>query len=229
MRAGTDDSVEVLVLLALFGWAGVVAAAVCGCRALWEFLWRGTRAVWRGLGPWQAGRTDPRLAGVGGGEPAHPAYWWRQSWADALSAGRAGLRALWSAFTGRWLHRIVKNLFLGRRPSGRPGSMPLTRFLLAVLVAPGTAAGALAGAVLATVLLGWGLVAGWSAAGRWCVASVSGARIPAATRPSRWPCTAVPAAGCTTPHCGRGVTACWGTCAGAGTGCRPPGSRAAGS
>ncbi|MEU5534265.1 hypothetical protein [Streptomyces sp. NPDC020362] len=174
MRAGTDDSVEVLVLLALFGWAGVVAAAVCGCRALWEFLWRGTRAVWRGLGPWQAGRTDPRLAGVGGGEPAHPAYWWRQSWADALSAGRAGLRALWSAFTGRWLHRIVKNLFLGRRPSGRPGSMPLTRFLLAVLVAPGTAAGALAGAVLATVLLGWGLVVfalllavvwlGWAAA-----------------------------------------------------------------
>ncbi|KUM96175.1 aromatic ring-opening dioxygenase LigA [Streptomyces cellostaticus] len=147
-----------LVVLALFGWAAVVAAAVCGCRTLWEFLGRGIQAVWRGLGPWQTGRGDPRLTGVGGGEPAHLAYWWRQSWADALSAGRAGLRTVWSAFTGPWLNGTVKNLFRGRRPAGRPGSMPLTRFLLAVLIAPGTAAGALVGAVLATLLLGWGLV-----------------------------------------------------------------------
>lgn len=158
MIPGKDDSIEVLVVLGLFGWAGVVAAAVCGFRTLWEFLGQGTRAVWRGLGPWQPGRGDPRLSGVGGGEPAHLAYWWRQSWADALSAGRAGPRAVWSALTGPWLNRIVKNLFRGRRPSGRRGSTPLTRLLLAVLIAPGTAAGALVGAVLATVLLGWGLV-----------------------------------------------------------------------
>ncbi|MFJ9815625.1 hypothetical protein ACIRU3_10180 [Streptomyces sp. NPDC101151] len=158
MNAGRDDSIEVLVLLALFGWAGVVAVAVCVGRTLWEFLGRGVQAVWRGLGPWQTGRTDPRLPSVGGGEPAHLAYWWRQSWADALSAGGAGLRAIWSALTGPWLNGIVRNLFHGRRASGVRGSVPLSRFLLVVLIAPGTAAGALAGAVLAALLLGGVLV-----------------------------------------------------------------------
>ncbi|MFF7970969.1 hypothetical protein [Streptomyces sp. NPDC007905] len=155
MNAGAGGGgIEVLVLLVLFGWAGMVAAAVCGFRTLWEFLGRGVRAVWHGLGPWQPGRTDPRLTGAGSGEPAHLAYWWRQSWADALSAGRAGLRAVWSAFTDPWLHRITRNLFHGRRASGRRATAPLYRMLLAALIAPGTAAGALVGAVLATLLLG---------------------------------------------------------------------------
>ncbi|TVZ80025.1 TRAFAC clade GTPase domain-containing protein [Streptomyces sp. BK340] len=158
MKGGGDGDAEalvlVLVLLALFGWAGVVAVAVCVFRTLWEFTGRGVQAVWQGLGPWQAGRSDPRLAPVGSGEPAHLAYWRRQSWADAVSAGLAGMRAVRSAFTGPWLNRTVRNLFRGRRPSGVRARAPLYRLLLAVLIAPGTAAGALVGAALATLLLG---------------------------------------------------------------------------
>ncbi|MFJ4326202.1 hypothetical protein ACIP3A_24190 [Streptomyces tricolor] len=161
MTPGSGDAALHLawqVLLALFGWAGLVAVAVCLFRTLWEFLGRGVRGVWRSLGPWQAGRLDPRLAGVGGPEPAEPAYWGRQSWADAASAGRDGMRTLWRAFTDPWLDRTVRNLFRGRRPGGRWVRVPLGRFLLATLIAPGTAAGALIGAVLATVLLGWALL-----------------------------------------------------------------------
>ncbi|MEV6838213.1 hypothetical protein AB0N17_27500 [Streptomyces sp. NPDC051133] len=139
-------------------WAGVVAAAVCLFRTLWEFLGRGVSAVWQSLGPWEAGRPDPRLVGTNGSEPSQLAYWWRQSWTDAVSAGLDGMRMLWRAFSDPWMDRIVPNLFRGRRPAGRRGSVPFTRFLLITLIAPGTAAGTLVGAVLATVLLGWGLL-----------------------------------------------------------------------
>ncbi|MEU1403639.1 hypothetical protein ABZ471_14945 [Streptomyces sp. NPDC005728] len=176
MNVGTDGGpvgTALLLVLVLLAWAGVVAAAVCVFRTLWEFLGRGVQAVWQQLGPWRAGSTDPRLAGVGGGEPAHLAYWWRQSWADARSAGYAGPGAVWSAFTDPWTDRTARNLFHGRRASGVRASAPLYRFLLVVFVAPGTAAGALVGAVLATLLLGMVLAlfalllavvwAGWAA------------------------------------------------------------------
>ncbi|WP_225826367.1 TRAFAC clade GTPase domain-containing protein [Streptomyces naphthomycinicus] len=161
MNAGGADSTlhtAFQVLVALFAWAALVAVAVCLFRTLWEFLGRGVRAVWHGLGPWEAGRLDPRLPGAVGAEPAQPAYWWRQSWADAASAGRDGMRTLWRAFPDPWLDRTVRNLFRGRRPRGRWVRVPLGRFLLVTLIAPGTAAGALTGAVLATLLLGWALL-----------------------------------------------------------------------
>ncbi|MET8566327.1 hypothetical protein ABZV75_39360 [Streptomyces flaveolus] len=154
----SDLHLALQVLLALFGWSGLVAVAVCLFRTLWEFLGRGVHAVWRGLGPWQAGRPDPRLPGIGAAEPAEAAYWWRQSWADAASAARDGMRTLWRAFTDPWMDRTVRNLFRGRRPRGRWVRVPLGRFALVTLIAPGTAAGALIGAVLATVLLGWALL-----------------------------------------------------------------------
>ncbi|MEU0331924.1 hypothetical protein [Streptomyces sp. NPDC006193] len=155
---GAQLHIALQVVLVVFGWAGVVAVAVCLFRTLWEFLGRGVRAVWRGLGPWEAGRLDPRLPGPGAAEPAQPAYWWRQSWADAVSAGRDGMRMLWRGFTDPWMDRIVPNLFRGRRPGGRRPVLPAARFLLTTLIAPGTAAGALTGAVLAAVLLGWALL-----------------------------------------------------------------------
>ncbi|MFF8726076.1 hypothetical protein ACF073_06250 [Streptomyces sp. NPDC015171] len=177
MTAGDDGSglqLALRVVLALMLWAGLVAVAVCLCRTLWEFLGRGVGAVWRGLGPWQPGRPDPRLPRPGGTEPARLAYWWRQSWTDAASAGLDGVRTLWRAVRDPWLDRTVRNLFRGRRPWGRWVRIPLGRFALATLIAPGTAAGVLAGAVLATLLLGWALLVfalllgvvwlGWAAA-----------------------------------------------------------------
>lgn len=144
--------------LALGGWTALIAAGVCLGRVLWEFLGIGVRAVWRGLGPWQAGRTDSRVPLVGSGEPAHLGYWWRQLWVDAVTAAGYGMRVVWTAFADPWLERIVRNLFHGRRPSGRRGRAPINRLGYVVFIAPGTAAGALLGAVLASVLLGAALV-----------------------------------------------------------------------
>lgn len=144
----------VTAVFPLFGWTGLVAAGVCLGGALWQFLWIGGGAVWRGLGPWQTGRADHRVPLVGPGEPAHLGYWWRQLRVDAVSAASYGMRVIWTAFSDPWLERITRNLFRGRRPSGKPGEMPATRFLMMVFVAPGTVTGALMGAVVATVLLG---------------------------------------------------------------------------
>ncbi|MFI6550366.1 hypothetical protein ACIBO9_44715 [Streptomyces prunicolor] len=135
-------------------WTGIIAVGLCLGRVLWTFLWMGARAVWRGLGPWQPGRTDQRVPLVAAGaEPAHLGYYWRQLWVDAWTAGRYGMQVVWTAFRDPWLHRIVRNLFRGRHPSGRRGRAPINRFGYVVLVAPGTFVGALLGAVLATVLL----------------------------------------------------------------------------
>ena len=145
-------------LLALAGWTWLVAVAVCLFHALWGFLGLGVRAVWRALGPWQVGRYDQRLPPAGPGEPAHPGYWSRQLPVDCGSAAAFGMRVIWTAFGDPWLHRIARNLFRGRRPSGPRARAPLYRLLLIVFVAPGTTAGALLGAVLATALLGWALL-----------------------------------------------------------------------
>ncbi|MHB9858223.1 TRAFAC clade GTPase domain-containing protein [Streptomyces sp. YIM S03343] len=146
-------------LLALLGWTSAIAVAVCLFRTLWEFLVLGVRAVWRGLGPWQAGRHDQRLPPrIGAVEPAYPGYWWGQLPVDCGSAAAYGMRVIWTAFMDPWMHRVARNLFRGRRPSGMRARAPLYRMWLIVFVAPGTAGGALLGAVLATVLLGWALL-----------------------------------------------------------------------
>ncbi|MFF5023534.1 hypothetical protein ACFY2J_04650 [Streptomyces collinus] len=154
MKADAAEGGAQLALVLLLGWTAVVAAAVCGLRTLGEFLGRGLAAAWRRTGPWQPGLPDWRLAKVGGGEPAHLAYWWRQAWADAGSAASAAPRTVWSTLRDRWLRGAVRNLFHGCRPSGRRPTAPLYRLLLMVFVAPGTAVGAPAGAVLAALLLG---------------------------------------------------------------------------
>ncbi|MBL1084298.1 hypothetical protein JK359_20390 [Streptomyces actinomycinicus] len=146
------------VVLVVLAWTGLVAVAVCLFRTLWEYLVRGVDGVWQGLEPWDTGMVAPRPPGTRGAAPAHPAYWWRQSWRDAASAGGNGMRSLWHPFVHPWLDEFVWNLVHGRYPRGRRPAMPLSRFLLATLIGPGTALGALIGAVLATVLLGWGLL-----------------------------------------------------------------------
>ncbi|WP_329260051.1 hypothetical protein OG223_40560 [Streptomyces sp. NBC_01478] len=141
-------------LLILAVWTGIIAVGLCLGRVLWVFLWIGTRSVWQGLGPWQPGRPDQRVPLVAAGaEPAHLGYYWRQLWVDAWTAGAYGMRFVWTVFRDVWLRRTVRNLFLGRNPSGRRGRAPINRFGYIVLVAPGTFVGALLGAVLATVLL----------------------------------------------------------------------------
>lgn len=151
----TVDSLTLsLPLVLLLGSVLLLAVGLCLFRLLWYFLGVGVRAVWRGLGPWQVGRSDQRVPAVGAGEPAHLGYWWRQMWVDAVSAAGYGMRVVWTALSDPWLRRFVRNLFHGRRPSGIRGSTPASRFVLVVCVAPGVALGALLGAALATVVLG---------------------------------------------------------------------------
>jgi hypothetical protein len=231
-------------------WTGIIAVGLCLGRVLWTFLWMGARAVWRGLGPWQPGRTDQRVPLVAAGaEPAHLGYYWRQLWVDAWTAGRYGMQVVWTAFRDPWLHRIVRNLFRGRHPSGRRGRAPINRFGYVVFVAPGTFVGALLGAVLATVLLAvsllyFGLLVGLVWLG--CATAVPVLRAVergwALTRGIRVKC---PYPGCYRPvplavhRCsgarnrtsryGPDGTVCWGTAVCAGTGCPRPGSRGAAS
>ncbi len=141
-------------VFAFLGWVALVAAAVCLGRVLWQLLGMGVHAVWRALGPWQTGLGDQRVPLVGPAEPAHLGYWWRQMGVDASTAAGYGMRVVWTAFSDPWLERIARNLFHGRRPGGKPGEVPLTRFLMIVFVAPGTVVGAFLGAMLASVLLG---------------------------------------------------------------------------
>ncbi|WP_031486847.1 TRAFAC clade GTPase domain-containing protein [Streptomyces bicolor] len=144
----------VLPLVLLLGLALLIAAGLCLFHLLWRFLGIGVGAVWRGLGPWQVGRSDQRVPVVGKGEPARLGYWWRQMWVDAVSAAGYGMRVVWTALADPWLGRYVRNLFHGRRPSGIPGTSRGSRFWLIVAVAPGVALGAMLGAALATVVLG---------------------------------------------------------------------------
>ncbi|MCL7424680.1 hypothetical protein [Streptomyces sp. YS415] len=141
-----------------FLWCALIAAGVGLGRVLWEFLGIGVRGVWQGLGPWQPGRPDQRVPAVGGAEPAHLAYWWRQMWVDGGTAAAYGMRKMWTALADPWLERISRNLFRGRFPSGPRTGSPAGAVLLIVFVAPGTAAGALIGTALATLLLGVFLV-----------------------------------------------------------------------
>ncbi|WP_251063405.1 MULTISPECIES: hypothetical protein [unclassified Streptomyces] len=141
-------------LFALLGSSLAIAVGLCLFRLLWRFLGIGVGAVWRGLGPWQAGRPDQRVPAVGAGEPAHLAYWWRQLRVDAVSAAGYGMRVIWTAFRDPWMERFVRNLFHGRRPSGVRGSSPASRFVLAACFGPGFALGALLSVVLATLVLG---------------------------------------------------------------------------
>lgn len=132
----------------------LIAVGLCLFRLLWEFLGIGVGGVWRGLGPWQVGRSDQRVPVVGKGEPAQLGYWWRQMWVDAVSAAGYGMRVVWTALCGPWLGGFVRNLFHGRSPSGMRVSNAGQSFLLVVFVAPGVALGALLAAALATVALG---------------------------------------------------------------------------
>ncbi|MEU3894634.1 hypothetical protein [Streptomyces sp. NPDC045251] len=146
---------ELTPLVLLTGWTSLVALSVCLGRVLWALLWTGLRAVWQGLGPWQAGAADQRVPLVQAAEePAHLGYWWGQFRTDAVTAAGHGMRCVWSKYGGWWQKRIGRNLFHGRTPAGRRVSAPAYRFLLAVFVAPGTVLGAAAGAVLASLLLG---------------------------------------------------------------------------
>lgn len=147
-----------MVVWFYFLWCGLIAAGVGLGRVMWEFLGIGVRGVWRGLEPWQTGRPDQRIPAVGGDEPAHLGYWWRQMWVDGATAAHYGMRVVWTALADPWLERFSKNLFRGRLPSGPRTDSSATAVLLMVFVAPGTAAGALVGTALATLLLGTFLV-----------------------------------------------------------------------
>ncbi|GHC58259.1 TRAFAC clade GTPase domain-containing protein [Streptomyces cinnamoneus] len=141
-------------LLSLVMWAtGLVAVPLCVCNTLWLFLGHSLKAAGTVLGPRRTGTPDPRILGVGPGEPAHRAYWSRQMWRDALAAARIALHAIWFRLTTEWLKGSVARLFRGRRPAtGRPGENGFTRTVMRV-VAPGTAVGAALGAGLAALAM----------------------------------------------------------------------------
>ncbi|MDQ1035496.1 hypothetical protein QFZ75_001912 [Streptomyces sp. V3I8] len=146
-----------LLVQCVLGFVALVAGVVCLCNALWQLLAQGVTAVCRALGPWHEGRTDSRVPGAGAGEPAELAYWWRQMWVDATTAGNFGIQIVWAQFTHRWMRRTTANLFRGVRSTGRVERNSFVRTVM-WLLAPGTFLGALAGASLATVLLSLALV-----------------------------------------------------------------------
>ncbi|KDN86840.1 hypothetical protein [Kitasatospora cheerisanensis] len=92
-------------------WAGIglggfvsVTAALTVLRTGPEFYGVAALTAGRALGPWQAGRDDPRVPLPGGsGEPAHRSYWWRQVWVDAGHALLAGVAEAWQRLTEDWL------------------------------------------------------------------------------------------------------------------------------
>ncbi|MFS8197416.1 TRAFAC clade GTPase domain-containing protein [Streptomyces sp. CWNU-52B] len=141
-----------VLLLCVLGFVGLVAGVVCLTTALWQFLAQGVRAVCGGLGPWHEGSKDIRVPAAGPDEPAELAYWWRQMWVDAATAGDYGVRVVWLRFTDRWMRHTTANLFRGVRSTGLVERNSFVRMVM-WLVAPGTFVGALVGAVLATLVL----------------------------------------------------------------------------
>ncbi|MCE0447821.1 hypothetical protein LT493_39550 [Streptomyces tricolor] len=109
MTPGSGDAALHLAwqaLLALFGWAGLVAVAVCLFRTLWEFLGRGVRgcggvwgpgrrAAWTRGWPASAARSRPNPP-TGGGSPGRT----RRPPAGT-ACGRSGGRSPTPGWTGR--------------------------------------------------------------------------------------------------------------------------------